>query len=260
MNSKRIVSTVICFVAALAFAVAQDSPITSSLSLRVNSARIEGDGKLTFLKVSAIDSKDEAVLRIVNYTEVVDFGEGEWKYAEVKVLEEDEDTGNVLIHGPVNVSLSPGQHHPARPSCGDGCLFDYDYTLTPRYSDGYLTMFITNGTSIPNKDKWYLPKHQPSDAYVRVIARRMDSPSKTRQTSVQWNAYRPNWNQQLDFGIGVWSSISVRVFDRDVYNRNDDTLSNERTYSLEYAFPTTDKEEEMATYGGGNIKFTYSYL
>ena len=100
MSWKRIVSTVVCLVAALALAAAQDSLITGRLSVRVNSARIEGDGKLTFLKISATDSKDEAVLKIVNYTEAADFGEGEWKYAEVKLLEEDEDTGNVLIHGP----------------------------------------------------------------------------------------------------------------------------------------------------------------
>ena len=144
---KWIVSTVVFFAAALAFAAAQDSSITGRLSLRVNSARIEGDGKLTFLKISAIDNKDKAVLKIVNYTETADFGEGKWKYAEVKLIEEDEDTGNALIHGPVNVSLSPGQHNPSRVSCGDGCLFDYDYTLTPRYSIGHLTVFITNGMS-----------------------------------------------------------------------------------------------------------------
>ena len=108
-------------------------------------------------------------------------------------------------------------------------------------------------------DKSFLQKHQPSDPYVRVTARRMDGPNEGKKTGIQWNTYRPSWNQQLDFGIGVWTDIAVQVFDRDIYDSKDDTLSNERTYSLKYAFPTTDREQEMNTFGGGHIKFRYSY-
>ena len=252
---KRLVSTATLLLVAVTCVAAQ---YRGTLEVRVNEARIDGDGELTFLKISAFDDKGNTVLRIANYSKLVDFGEGTWSHFEVKVLEKDKDSGDITIHGPVNASITPGQHIPDRVSCGAGCVFGYDYTFTPKHTIGKLTVYIETGHNLKDADSTLLPAHRGSDAYVKVTAMRMDASRKTLETAHIWNRANPTWNKQLDFGVHTWTSFEVQVFDKDLYNK-DDALSPKTPYNLNYAYPTSKKEIDMKANGNGRIKFRYSY-
>ena len=253
---KRLVSTATLLLVALTCVAAQ---YRGTLKVRVNEARIDGDGELTFLKISAFDDKGNTVLRIANYSELVDFGEGTWSHFEVKVLEKDEDSGDITIHGPVNASITPGQHVPARVSCGAGCVFGYDYTFTPKYTKGKLTVYIETGHNLKDADSIVLfRRHRGSDAYVKVTATRIDGSIKALKTNIIWNRANPTWNKLLDFGVHTWTSFEVQVLDKDRYNK-DDALSPKTPYNLNYAYPTSKKEIDMKAKGNGRIKFRYSY-
>ena len=87
--------------------------------------------------------------------------------------------------------------------------------LSAGVAKGRLRLFIRNATDLPRRaDGSFV------SPYVNVIAYRNNNLKSrvSRITNIANRVASPQWNRVLDFGIGEWSRIRIKVIDWD-WNR-----------------------------------------
>ena len=103
-----------------------------------------------------------------------------------------------------------------------------------QYWQGRLRINLFNGRNLPNED---FPYSAASDPYVKVTAYDVDGDAYEIKSSRKSNTLNPNWNENIDFGIGSWTKFTVSVWDHDsrlLYRcDDDDKFGSHRRFSPE---------------------------
>ena len=133
------------------------------------------------------------------------------------------------------------------PSCINGgtCINNCTYakcSCPSPYTGSYcqynqlvrLRINLFNGRNLPNED---FPYSAASDPYVKVTAYDVDGDAYEIKSSRKSNTLNPNWNENIDFGIGSWTTFTVSVWDHDsrlLYRcDDDDKFGSHRRFSPE---------------------------
>ena len=97
-----------------------------------------------------------------------------------------------------------------------------------------LRINLFNGRNLANED---FPYSAASDPYVKVTAYDVDGDAYEIKSSRKSNTLNPNWNENIDFGIGSWTKFTVSVWDHDsrlLYRcDDDDKFGSHRRFSPE---------------------------
>ena len=133
------------------------------------------------------------------------------------------------MSNPQIFDISPGYHsslrHCASSSCNAYLIFDYE-VVRNKY-ERRLHIYARYGRNLPDKDSW---PAGDSDPYLKVVAYDINGNSRTKKTSTDQGDENPEWNETLDFGVGMWTKFEVSVWDADV--GSDDRLSSTHSINL----------------------------
>ena len=118
-----------------------------------------------------------------------------------------------------------------------------------QYAKGRLRVFIRNATNLPKRaDDGF------ASSYVGVHAYTLNSSQISRATYAASQILSPQWNYEMDFGVGEWFKIYVRIYDWD--GSHGTALSKWTLYFLNSH--TSQTFVEMEAYSGYML-FDYNF-
>ena len=230
----------------------------------------------------------------VTWNELIDFGGRiSWQYMTISVWSaNDAAEGYSQITTSQAFSLSSGFHnnllHCSDSSCRSVVNFDYNLKLdihrdecnpNPcrnngtchdlissfscecpvgytgsccQYLNGRLRVFIRNATNLPRRtDGGFV------SSYVSVQAHKRNSGLVYRATYVSRRVESPRWNFRMNFGVGEWYRISVRVFDWD-RNRTPHAIALSKWTDYYFDEHTSQTSVQMEA-NSGRLQFDYHF-
>ena len=203
--------------------------------------------------ITAVDDKGSNVTKFTNvihitsWNELLDFGgRMSWQYMTISVW----SVNSQLIKNQV-FSLSSGSHknlhHCSDSHCSTFVRFDYSLRLDSdecnpnpcrnggtcrdlissflcdcpagysghqcQHAKGRLRVYIRNATDLPRQADGELPS-----SYVAVYAYALNDSRVSQATHATRSTLSPRWNYNMDFGVGEWFRIYVRIYDWDGSN------------------------------------------
>ena len=141
-------------------------------------------------------------------------------------------------------------------TCVDGCS-SYSCTCPSGYTgpncelEGNLRVYARYARGLRDADDWL----SDSDPYMEFIAEDANGETYRQRTNVVDGNLRPNWNQNVEFDYGSWTTLKVRVWDLD--SGTDDALSNEQTFFLTLGQSMSFIRHDC--HNGGFALFDFSY-
>ena len=184
----------------------------------------------------------------VTWNELIDFGSRiSWQYMTISVWSADAE-GDSRITRSQAFSLSSGFHknllHCSDSRCNSFVHFDFNLKLDRdecnpnpcrnngtchdlissfscdcpvgytgpqcQYAKGRLRAFIRNATDLPTRaDGGFV------SPYVNMIAYMHNNSRVSRTTFAAKRVQSPHWNHMMDFGVGEWFQIKIKVLDWD---------------------------------------------
>ena len=159
------------------------------------------------------------------------------------------------MSSPESFDISSGLHtdnrHCVTSSCSAYLIFDYEIVLNTH--ERRLSIYARYGRDLPDKNGCGAGD---SDPYLKVVAYDINGNSRTKKTSTDQGDEDPEWNETLDFGVGMWTKFEVSVWDNDVLS--DDRLSSTHTRSLPSTNTISMTGVSLSAYSG-YVVINYSY-
>ena len=151
----------------------------------------------------------------------------------VQVFDDDVTHDDAMSNNPESFDISSGYHSRIRHCVANSCraFLIFDYEVLPNKYERRLQIYARYGKNLPDRDGWGAGD---SDPYLQVVAYDINGYSSPKTTSTDRGDENPEWYQTLDFGVGMWTTFKVSVWDSNI--GPDDRLSITHTRSL----PSTD--------------------
>ena len=223
--------------------IPEGSSTTANVSIKVTAVTSSGTRhtRETFT-VSATES--------LTWNEQLIFPRGEWQFFRVQ-----SKTDRFLTGMSVTVPLlNKTRNSTDRKYCNNtNCdtSVSYDYSII---QEGRLLVQALRA-DIPCSET-----RETSQPYMKIVAHDRDGGSVERRTLAVKHTHHPQWNQEFDFGVRVWSRFDVSVWGEET-SGGDFRLSRVQTYLLpgseivseqKLSFLADDQE-------GGSVVLSYSY-
>ena len=120
-----------------------------------------------------------------------------------------------------------------------------------QHAKGRLRLYARNATDLPRRaDGEFV------SPYVRVYAYTLNNTRVSQATYAARRILSPQWNRDLNFGVGEWYKFNVRVYDWDWNRRRATSLSKWNSYFLNSH--TSQTFVKMEAYSG-YILFDYHF-
>ena len=210
-----------------------------------------------------------------------------WQYVTVSTWDYDHNSDDDIIISPQSFSINPGNH--SFKQCRSykchknmafsmnldeicHCLNNGKCVKSPRRARKPPARKATRGCKCPSNfggPNCQYPrgvlkitadhaKNLPisTDAYVKVLAYDHNGAIINNQTRFIHNNENPVWNEELDFGVNVWSWFTIQAWDEDFGSR-DDRLSYAYTYALNESI--SHRRHTIKAFEGGSVMFSHTF-